>query len=176
MSVTAGIPLFVDTTWEVSAEQTFEYSYGESYSETIEVRFVVVCLSLYWIKLLRIFVFFCLILVMKWEKLKQPNFRVLKLLHWKYYYVPVVLYSLFLEMKQTFNCKFFNFNIQAKSMTKRKNLPSIVSAVTVWRLKWQFPVNIPVEFLSWLVRWWQMFPTMQLSLFISLTSPPQQST
>ena len=47
MSVTAGIPLFVDTTWEVGAEQTFEYSYGESYSETIGVRLVVVCLCFY---------------------------------------------------------------------------------------------------------------------------------
>ena len=38
MSVTAGIPLFVETGWEVSAEETFEYSYGESHTETIEVR------------------------------------------------------------------------------------------------------------------------------------------
>ena len=38
MSVTAGIPFFAEVGWEVSAEQTFEYSYGESHSETIEVR------------------------------------------------------------------------------------------------------------------------------------------
>ena len=42
MSVTAGIPLFTEIGWEVSAEETFEYAYGESYSETTEVRFVVV--------------------------------------------------------------------------------------------------------------------------------------
>ena len=39
MSVTAGIPFFTEVGWEVSAEETFEYAYGESYSETIEVRY-----------------------------------------------------------------------------------------------------------------------------------------
>ena len=38
MSVTAGIPFFADVGWEISAEQTFEYSYGESHLETMEVR------------------------------------------------------------------------------------------------------------------------------------------
>ncbi len=39
MSVTAGIPLFVEVGWEISAEANFEYSYGESHTETIQVRY-----------------------------------------------------------------------------------------------------------------------------------------
>ncbi len=38
MSVSAGIPLFVDVGWEITAELTYEYSFGQSYSETIEIR------------------------------------------------------------------------------------------------------------------------------------------
>ena len=39
---------------------------------------------------------------------------------------------------------------------------------TVYRLRWQYPQNIPVMCRSWLVRCWWMFHTMQLSLFTSL--------
>ena len=34
------IPVFAEVGWEITAEQTYEYAYGESHSKTIEVRYL----------------------------------------------------------------------------------------------------------------------------------------
>ena len=38
MSVKAGIPMFVENEWTISQEMNFDYGYGGSYTETVEMR------------------------------------------------------------------------------------------------------------------------------------------
>ena len=191
MSVTAGIPFFTEIGWEVSAEETFEYAYGESYSETIEVRFVV----------LQLWVFLLpepgLILISRYCP-SQLNYQDRKSLGYSVLFCLQYLFfiwgwkaslTLFVQNSIGFTssyhlCVLIPFvwtNLSGCSPHPKVTIRWYFSGVCyfaaiAWRLKWQSLVNIPVKFPSWLVRWWWMFHTMRLSLFTSVTTPPQQST